>query len=99
MNYELALELKKAGFPQRSRETVVEHIDIDGNNHVDPVSVPTLSELIEACGEEFYALEATHIDGIGWKAYADAPNNTITTGKTHSEAVARLWLALHAKSN
>jgi hypothetical protein len=51
MNYELAKELKDAGFPQKC------HYDEHGrrNDFCEPevVSNPTLEELIEACGKDF----------------------------------------------
>jgi hypothetical protein len=51
MHYELAKELKDAGFPQKH------HYDEQGrrNDFCEPevVSNPTLEELIEACGEDF----------------------------------------------
>jgi hypothetical protein len=51
MHYELAKELKDAGFPQKY------HYDEQGrrNDFCEPevVSNPTLEELIEACGEDF----------------------------------------------
>jgi len=82
------------------------------------VYIPTLSELIEACGEGFAILTKYAVGGWGasndyqeddykvgecsechreqlvdgdeWKRYS---------GKSPTEAVARLWLALHDKDN
>ncbi len=57
--------------------------------------IPTLEELIEACGDEFYSVVyATDND---WRAFSETDqwNTTATAGgKTQSEAVARLWLSL-----
>lgn len=62
------------------------------------VYIPTLEELIEACGNEFANLGRTE---NGWVALADRPGLEIpvTAQKpTPSEAVANLWLALNKKS-
>jgi hypothetical protein len=65
INYELALELKKAGFPQPDRYgNLLENctcgsVEYLGGNKVHPpnsdclVMEPNLSELIDACGEKF----------------------------------------------
>jgi hypothetical protein len=96
MDYSLANELKNEGFPQggRGRWTV------DPNRIVvrseDRAYVPTLEELIEACGDEFGGIrrwdrgtwQCTRFSELG------AP---IQNGKTPTEAVARLWLALNKK--
>lgn len=103
MNYELAKELKDAGFPQ------IYHYDDQGRRidfrALEVVALPTLSELIEACGEEFNMVNVTaNADQVNkkWHALAgyvmelsDALTNTHTFGATPEEAVARLWLALN----
>lgn len=97
MEYELAKQLKDAGFPQ-----VPQHKGfVNLHNADDSVTVPTLEELIEACGEDFVELRywweqrvgqtATHKE---WRAGARILMN-YCVGKTPTEAVARLWLALH----
>lgn len=103
MNYELAKELKDAGYPQ----TVG-----GGDEYHDPSKTnggyaygPTLFELIEACGAEFNMVNITaNADQVNkkWHALAgyvmelsDALTNTHTFGATPEEAVARLWLALN----
>jgi hypothetical protein len=76
MHHDLALELKEAGFPQRHFGRFLDCAD------------PTLSQLIEECGEHFAHL-ATQKKGewdCNWGA---------ALGRTPEEAVARLWLALH----
>lgn len=86
MNYELAKELKEAGFPQ---------MDIDENLSGEPRPYrPTLSELIEACGEEFYKL-TKQVEG--WYAMSMSALKEIGPCPTPEEAVARLWLALNKK--
>ena len=59
---------------------------------------PTLSELIEACGEEFYGVHTTH---HGYKAYGGKIDSLTDEGfgSTPEEAVANLWLELHEKSH
>lgn len=100
MTYELAKELKDAGFLQRTLG------DYDGQEcgHEEGehtrecrVACPTLSELIEACGEDFSSLTLTK---TMWRARAA---NFIRMGELvvdavstiPEEAVARLWLALN----
>ena len=53
---------------------------------------PTLSELIEACGENFGSLDKQH---DGWLASANFDQSCFA--KTPAEAVARLWLALQKR--
>jgi len=98
IDYELARELREKGFPVKPFGYAPDVFD-------EGFIAPTLSELIEACGEEFNALFS------GWKDIhkgyrdedrqwrADATNKTgySCTGTTPSEAVARLWLALQKK--
>lgn len=100
MNYELAKELKDAGFPQGgvNRER---GFNIDTG---EPIMYPRLSELIEACGEPFYSLHAADgWDGKEWFASLNhdsrklIASNAKCSGKTPEEAVARLWLALNKK--
>lgn len=74
----------------------------DGLAHT--VYIPTLIELIEACGSKFYELRLDRIwiargrnKKVNWQYY-DEPWETITLeGATPDEAVARLWLTLCAK--
>jgi hypothetical protein len=55
--------------------------------------LPSLSELIEACGEDFYTL--TNLT-FGWKARKDSDGWVCGDGNTPEEAVGRLWLSLHS---
>jgi hypothetical protein len=66
--------------------------------------IPTLEELIEACGEVFYRLELMSGDDCGnekWKSvrggHKGLQNLYEGIGSTPTEAVARLWLALNKK--
>ena len=110
ISYELAKQLKDAGFPQTGHGLFW----IDGYNvaqwlsrpqdHFIRAYVPTLSELIEACGEKFVSL---YKDGDGWRAHGKAPLEAdchdddccgdLETGMSAEEALAHLWLALNKK--
>lgn len=94
MNYDLALKLKNAGFPQGeigSWICCVEGLHV-GRESEDDIYVPTLSELIEACGDSFYSLHIVSTTKGNWEARATS--DEIGTGFTPEEAVANLWLAL-----
>ena len=109
MNYELAKQLKDAGFPQFVGEfegSIIE--DINAPEGEEPISCyhPTLSELIESCGDEFESLErkwhrmeqkstwiAFGIEQEPWSSRSNAHGE----GNTPEEAVANLYLALNKK--
>lgn len=114
MNYELAKQLKGAGFSQNPQGQGY-FINVTGNPFVfqsfneNEVYVPTLSELIHACGEDFIKLVQTNkldekekemskeVFGreIGhWMAYS---YRYYTDGSTPEEAIAKLWLLLNNK--
>jgi len=112
MNYELAKQLKDAGFPQKysngkrfwmydSSDDDYTKIIHDGNidNALDDEQlfyIPTLSELIDTCGDNFVALSKM---GEDWYcAENGVPVRLIANeSKTPEEAVAKLWLALNKK--
>jgi hypothetical protein len=95
MNYELAEELKNAGFPQ----TDGEYIGSSGKECL----IPKLGQLIDACGvERFWQLESRNISQGQWNAsgYKKTRNRDEVTivsgyGSTPEQAVANLWLALN----
>ena len=115
INYELAKRLKDAGFPLEMSHESWEirckngikkqllspyFVFIEGDNY----SIPTLSELIEACGEDFHCL--VHVidgeidsDREFWSAGKGALVKDWSNGSTPEEAVAMLWLALNQKSD
>jgi hypothetical protein len=106
MTYELAKQLKDAGFPQREEvgEGRWPHYTGYGLGYCDEHGVyyPTLSELIEACGNGFDVLKKGGEMWIcGNDKYCCSEHGSyievISEGKTPEEAVARLWLALNAK--
>lgn len=111
MDYELAKQLKDAGFPQKG---FIAHIDESGRltHHYVSYYCPTLEELIEACGNDFKDLikhdpftTATLGVRLAQGDYSASMydrnkstfKNTMFAGKTPSEAVARLWLVLNKK--
>lgn len=95
MIYSLVKELYKAGFP---KEYLLFKIEPKG----PPYRFPTLSELIEACGDRFGSLTRNQRGvwytaspfGEGKNAYELAISDEYSTPE---EAVARLWLALNKK--
>lgn len=104
ISYELAKQLKNAGFPQHEG-TLMRHPSNHSGKCIFHVAtgeltcVPTLSELIEACGEKLYVMTRAlyHENGSidvtnGW-----ACNGMTSFGSTPEEAVAKLWLELNKK--
>jgi hypothetical protein len=100
MNYELAKQLKEAGFPQKGKGHMEKHFAwITGKEpyfsepkEID-LYIPTLSELVKEFGIDF-GMEA-HLTGwYAWQARVMEPRIE-TWGRTPDEAVAKLWLALH----
>lgn len=63
----------------------------------DTVYAPTLSELIEACGDNFWALYKARFAEYTWQAHSssDQWDTEISHGTTPEEAVAKLWLTLN----
>lgn len=109
MNYELAKELKDAGFRQGYWEGWDDHgggkwMQFDGKNSLydhetgdsEELYVPTLSELIEACRmfTDRLCLEQHSND---WRAGIYVGPKQFASGSTPEEAVARLWLVLNKK--
>ena len=92
MNYELAKQLKDAGFDQ-------ELIGAYDATFSDGIYVPTLSELIEACGDDFDSLRKRDTGFIAFPTSEKLKERRewcLAIG-TPKEAVARLWVALNAK--
>ena len=99
MNYALAKQLKDAGFPKdwsqmenHDPELLVLSWDIYGSGYS-----PTLSELIEACGEDFRWLKLRTKDL--WLAqgrpHPVGKKEPRCYAPTPEEAVAKLWLELN----
>ena len=89
MDYEVAEKLMDAGFPQVGKGSSIGPLDKLVWRSGDRVYVPTLEELIQACGENFCSLHKLH---DGWLVTANSGQSCYA--KTPAEAVARLWLAL-----
>lgn len=92
MNYELARQLKEAGFPQ---DGIGQFVDTK-------LASPTLSELIEACGDDFDGLmpQRRVKNSLGkFVAMKDRYESLSDCffGETPEEAVAKLWLKLNKK--
>lgn len=113
ISYELAKELKDAGFPQGKSAKIYYIVDCPlPNGRMKPqeceqgadlsvvnvsefCDIPTLSELIEACGEEFHCiLKRGEEEGDKWEARS---LNTRVNANTPEEAVAQLWIAINKK--
>ncbi|MES2224162.1 MAG: hypothetical protein V4469_04495 [Patescibacteria group bacterium] len=99
MNYEIALKLKEAGFPIKQWNCRMNEHWHDTQyrpcSHCEPI-IPTLSELIEACGDKFCSL--TYCNGYKYaSSYSDDgfENPYICNGETGEEAVANLWIELN----
>lgn len=58
------------------------------------ISIPSLSELIGACGDDFYQIETAPLSFWIARGANDGENYIEVRGETSEEAVARLWLAL-----
>jgi hypothetical protein len=100
--YQLASELKEAGFRQYGKG---EEIDPDGNIYrrgaarADRyVYLPTLEELIEACGERLSALDHVENDDGEMEWCASSTDNVRAYAPFPTEAVTRLYIALNKKS-
>lgn len=102
INYELALALKNAGFPQKENYNALYPHGYCFNgttkgikqSKIDRAYPPTLSELIEACGD---TLRTIHNYKGSWGCNEDEYGMAETVGSTPEEAVALLWLALQMK--
>lgn len=103
MNYETALKLKAAGFPQNFTGECDSGCNVANEDLTDYVYSPTLSELIEACGDDLVRLENTDhgwvaLENVVGKYYEPGENHEFEyDGSTPTEAVANLYLALHTK--
>lgn len=116
MNYELAKKLKDGGFKFRECDVYYDECDqevleFDGSS--TPFHFPSLSELIEACGDNFTLMgPGNSVESVAESDFGLVKKSDIvlrdwnawniekqiqTIGSTPEEAVANLWLALNAK--
>jgi len=91
MNYDLAKELKDAGFPQGGNGSWTGSKDKLVWLSRDLVYVPTFSELFDVCGRELFVscgkddcVAIHYVNGVKYQGL----------GATPEEAAARLWLAM-----
>ena len=102
MDYELAKQLKDAGFPQKEKGTLlfadgITMADSQKKWNENSAYSPSLEELIDACGDEFGELgkgNAT-IDSPWTASGLPVKIGFCGQGKTPTEAVARLWLEIN----
>ncbi len=104
ISYELAKQLKEAGFPQKGKG-----IEITSDGFTDRVTsettgyayIPTLSELIEACGDKFECLyriaHTATLKTVCWESWHFGADKFIS-GSTPEESLGKLWLALYGKT-
>lgn len=100
MDYKKCKELKDAGYPQKEGKYIC-HPDYEESWSIKECEdtncySPTLSFLIEACGDGFEQLwnvtKDECADGHKWEAHTDG---YCMVGETPEIAVANLWLALN----
>lgn len=110
IDYKLAKELKEVGFPQEGNIMIIENGDIILHSYdhcycprcqgyEEFCIIPTLSELIEACGEEFGGI-SKELNYFRCWSKSDLKKHIIkiyTNGSTTEEAVAKLYIALNKK--
>lgn len=105
MNYKLAKQLKDAGFPQEEKTspTICDEGSLRSYD-ILPCYCPSLSELIETCGDRFRALTLLNKNDFGtpknigkWIAEDKLGKIDFQGGNTPEEAVAKLWLKLNKK--
>ena len=93
MNYELAKQLKDAGFPQLDRREIYVRNDVTGERSW--VAFPTLEELIEACGKHLSILRPYQDTWQANNSNSEDADFCSGEGSTPTIAVAKLWLALN----
>lgn len=98
-NYNLAKELKDAGFPQSGDDGRFYNAYPSDGGKGASVYYPTLEELIEACGRHDFKLRQTYSAYENKTFYVvEIPgDDDMERCDTPTEAVARLWLALNKK--
>lgn len=103
MTYDQILKLKEAGFPQMEKgKFITKNNEVLDYQLSYTVYLPTLSELIDACGDSFEALIR---QAGGWAAthnhenYGTRQVSNSNIGSTPEEAVANLYLALHQRED
>lgn len=103
LDYETCKKLKEAGFPQdrlMGEDYLCKNPRHFAENCKECVKTPSLSELIDACGEEFDSLnhmkhhdKADHTYGWGTNLYTTLGG--VSVYDTPEQAVANLYLKLN----
>ncbi len=88
ISYETARQLKSMGFPD-----IELHENCTTPLECDKTKFPSLTSLIEGCGDEFAYLKRYHPSGI-WEAATDGFE---IQDMDRDTSVANLWLALNKK--
>lgn len=108
ITYELAVKLKEAGFPQTGygEGESCSYLPVGKERKMEniiSVYLPTLSDLIEACGDEFGHLESvsdeTGHKNIGFVCSGKGMSIPKDFSQTPEEAVTTLYLKLHDKKS
>lgn len=104
MDYNLAKQLKDNSFPVNGDGKFIEgNIEEDETGIIttNSVYIPTLSELIEVCGDRFESLIYDYFEkqftANGIIVFSNEDELASSFGKTPEEAVAKLWLELNKK--
>jgi len=92
MDYELAVQLRDAGFSQSGEGRRIGAPAAFVWRARDLVYVPSLEELIAGCGDQFG--EVARLSDGSYEAVA-CGGKPRQIGKSPTEAIARLWLALN----
>lgn len=95
MKYKLAKKLKEAGFPQEGKGKMgLEAWRIgEGKIHKRTAYIPTLEEIIDACGDKFHVID--RVVDKEWRAYGVTTSPKLYfRGETPLEAVAKLYIKL-----
>src|SRR5215204_4623294 len=97
LSYKLAQELRDAGFPQEGNGAWIGPPDSLVWRSRDRGYAPTLSELIQACGNNWFSIskvlhESKPVEG---QFVAFSTQGQVGRGSSLKEAAARLWLALN----
>ena len=93
MDYELAVQLRDMGFPQSGDGRRIGAPNVFVWRARDLVYVPSLEELLAACGDQFGEMARLPNGSFEAAARGGTPRQM---GKSPVEVVARLWLALNS---
>lgn len=97
MTYELAKKLKTAGFPQKGNGQWMSDYWKEGEKYIiQALYVPTLSGLIEACGEQFYSIVFREKEWVSFGFPTGSAKVIEISGQTADEVVANLWIKLQS---